>query len=163
MELLKGKVAMVTGGTRGIGYAIVKTYLENGASEALCGSRQETVDKALAQLKAENPDYPVIGLCPDLGNPEEVAAAVAQTKEALAMAADELISITQVQASFVIGEAEGVSHISARSHGEVNVQMILEKLGGGGHQTMAGAQVKASAHEAALLLKAAIDSYIDNN
>jgi len=88
---------------------------------------------------------------------------MAQTKEALAMAADELISITQVQASFVIGEAEGVSHISARSHGEVNVQMILEKLGGGGHQTMAGAQVKASAHEAALLLKAAIDSYIDNN
>lgn len=82
MDLLKGKVAMVTGGTRGIGYAIVKTYLDNGASVALCGSRQETVDKALAQLKAENPDYPVIGLCPDLASPEEVAAAVAQTKEA---------------------------------------------------------------------------------
>lgn len=81
MELLKGKVAMVTGGTRGIGYAIVKTYLDNGASVALCGSRQETVDKALDKLKAENPDYPVIGLCPDLQNPAEVAAAVEQTKE----------------------------------------------------------------------------------
>ncbi len=81
MELLKGKVAMVTGGTRGIGYAIVKKYLENGASVALCGSKQETVDKALAKLKTENPDYPVMGLCPDLQSPEEVAAAIEQVKE----------------------------------------------------------------------------------
>ena len=81
MELLKGKVAMVTGGTRGIGYAIVKTYLENGASVALCGSKQETVDKALEKLKAENPEYPVIGLCPDLQSPAEVAEAVAKVKE----------------------------------------------------------------------------------
>lgn len=81
MELLKGKVAMVTGGTRGIGYAIVKTYLENGASVALCGSKQETVDKALEKLKAENPDYPVIGMCPDLQSPEAVAAAVDKVKE----------------------------------------------------------------------------------
>lgn len=87
---------------------------------------------------------------------------VSHSKEALAMAADELVSITQVQASFVIGESDGISHISARSLGEVNVQVILEKLGGGGHQTMAGAQLKTSAHEAALLLKAAIDSYLDN-
>ena len=55
--MLKGKVAVVTGGTRGIGYAIVKLYLENGASVAICGSRQETVDKALDKLKAENPEY----------------------------------------------------------------------------------------------------------
>lgn len=81
MELLKGKTAMVTGGTRGIGYAIVKTYLENGASVALCGSRQETVDRALERLKAENPDYKVIGLCPDLGSPEEIQKAVATVKE----------------------------------------------------------------------------------
>ena len=81
MELLKGKVAMITGGTRGIGYAIVKRYLDKGASVALCGSRKETVDKALDKLKAENPDYPVIGLWPDLQNPEEVAAAIAETKE----------------------------------------------------------------------------------
>lgn len=81
MELLKGKTAMVTGGTRGIGYAIVKTYLENGASVALCGSRQETVDRALERLKAENPDYKVIGLCPDLGSPEEIQKAAATVKE----------------------------------------------------------------------------------
>lgn len=81
MELLKGKVAMVTGGTRGIGYAIVKLYLENGASVALCGSRQETVDKALEQLKAENQSWPVMGLCPDLSNPAEVEKAVASVVE----------------------------------------------------------------------------------
>ena len=51
MELLKGKTAMVTGGTRGIGYAVVKVYLENGAKVALCGSRQETVDKALEKMQ----------------------------------------------------------------------------------------------------------------
>lgn len=80
MELLKGKTAMVTGGTRGIGYAIVKVYLENGAKVALCGSRQETVAKALEKLKAENPEYEVIGLCPDLMSPEEVEKAVATVK-----------------------------------------------------------------------------------
>ena len=49
--MLKGKVAVVTGGTRGIGYAIVKKFLENGASVVLWGSRQETVDRALERLR----------------------------------------------------------------------------------------------------------------
>ena len=57
--MLKGKVAVVTGGTRGIGYAIVKKYLENGAKVVLFGSRDETVNKALAALKEENPDWEV--------------------------------------------------------------------------------------------------------
>ena len=47
--LLEGKKAVVTGGTRGIGFAVVETFLKNGASVALFGSRQETVDKALAK------------------------------------------------------------------------------------------------------------------
>lgn len=81
MELLKGKTAMVTGGTRGIGYAIVKKYLENGASVALCGSGQETVDKALDRLKAENPHYPVIGLTPNLSDAAEIEKAVATVTE----------------------------------------------------------------------------------
>lgn len=80
MELLKGKVAMVTGGTRGIGYAIVKKYLENGAAVILCGSRQETVDKAVAELKKENPDYRILGLCPNLQSPEEIEEAMDMAK-----------------------------------------------------------------------------------
>lgn len=79
--MLKGKTAIVTGGTRGIGYAIVKKFLDNGANVALFGSRQETVDKALASLKAENPDYPVMGLYPDLCDSDAVAAAFAQVKD----------------------------------------------------------------------------------
>ena len=61
MELLKNKVAVVTGGTRGIGFAIVKTYLQNGAKVAVFGSRQETVEKALAKLREENPAWDVTG------------------------------------------------------------------------------------------------------
>ena len=73
--MLKGKIAIVTGGTRGIGYAIVKKYLENHATVILCGSRQETADKAVAQLKAENPGWPVEGIAPDLTNYDSVKAA----------------------------------------------------------------------------------------
>lgn len=81
MELLKNKVAIVTGGTRGIGYAIVKTYLQNGAKVAVWGSREETVNKALSSLRAENPAWEVTGLWPDLGDYAAVEAAVAQVKE----------------------------------------------------------------------------------
>ena len=77
--MLKNKTAVVTGGTRGIGLAIVKTYLKNGANVAVAGSRQETVDKALAQL-TEYQDR-VMGICPNLCSPEEVGAAFASVKE----------------------------------------------------------------------------------
>lgn len=79
--MLKDKVAVVTGGTRGIGFAIVKKYLENGAKVVLFGSRAETVEKALASLKAENPDWPVEGAHPDLTNEEEMAKAIQEIKE----------------------------------------------------------------------------------
>ena len=58
-----------------------------------------------------------------------------------AQAADELLSITGVLASFVLCEIDGVIMISGRSLGDINVQAILEKLGGGGHLTFAGAQI----------------------
>ncbi len=64
--MLKDQVAIITGGTRGIGYAIVEKYLENHASVVLCGSRQETADKAVAALKAKDPTWKVEGIAPDL-------------------------------------------------------------------------------------------------
>ncbi len=80
--LLEGKVAVVTGGTRGIGFAIVKKYLENGAKVCLFGSRQETVDKALTALHEENADWDVMGDCPDLSDAEAVKAAILKVKDA---------------------------------------------------------------------------------
>ena len=77
--MLKGKTAVITGGTRGIGFAIAKTYLENDANVAIAGSRQETVEKALAQL-AEYKER-VMGIWPDLCSPEEVADAFASVKK----------------------------------------------------------------------------------
>ncbi len=63
-------------------------------------------------------------------------------KLAAAQAADELLDIQGVRASFVIYPYDGCINVSARSLGDVNVQIFMEGLGGGGHQTMAGAQVK---------------------
>ncbi|MBQ6662440.1 MAG: DHH family phosphoesterase [Firmicutes bacterium] len=66
-----------------------------------------------------------------------------------AQVADELLNVKGVRASFVIGKNEkGITCISARSLGQVNVQVILEKLGGGGHLNTAGAQVEIAPREA---------------
>lgn len=59
-----------------------------------------------------------------------------------AKAADELLTISNITASFVIGKIEDKICISGRSIGDINVQLILEKLGGGGHITVAGAQIE---------------------
>ncbi len=64
-----------------------------------------------------------------------------------AMAADELLTISGVDASFVLYETEGFIKISARSLGAINVQTIMEELGGGGHHTQAGANVADSTVE----------------
>lgn len=77
--MLKGKTAIVTGGTRGIGLSIAKKYLENGANVAIGGSRKETVDKALANLTEY--EGRVMGIWPDLCDPDAVAEAFASVKE----------------------------------------------------------------------------------
>ena len=64
-----------------------------------------------------------------------------------AKAADELLTISNITASFVIGKMGDKIYISGRSIGDINVQLILEKLGGGGHITVAGAQVEGMTQE----------------
>lgn len=76
-----------------------------------------------------------------------------------AQAADELLGIEGVLASFLIFEQNGEACLSARSMGGLNVQLIMERMGGGGHHTMAGAQIKGiTAKQAHEQLVAAIDA-----
>lgn len=73
-------------------------------------------------------------------------------------AADELLNIDGVRASFVIFKTADTINVSARSYGEVNVQLVMEELGGGGHQTMSAAQLEGETFDNTLaLLKNAID------
>lgn len=79
-------------------------------------------------------------------------------------AADELINASDIKAAFVVYGEKGGSVISARSYGQVNVQMVLEKIGGGGGLTSAGAQFPdKSTDEAAELLVGAIEEYLKEN
>ena len=81
---------------------------------------------------------------------------------AAAQAADEMLTLKGITASFVIfGDREKIN-ISARSYGRVNVQLIMEKMGGGGHQTMAATQLyNTTLEDARKQLTAAIDSVLD--
>ena len=79
-------------------------------------------------------------------------------------AADRLLSVSGVRASFALCRIGDSVHISARSQGKINVQLILEKIGGGGHFDSAGAQLKGSTvSNAVSLLREAIDEYFVEN
>ena len=79
--MLNDKVAIITGGTRGIGFAIAKKFLENNAKVVILGSRKETVDKAIETLKEENKNYEIDGYYPDLTNENEVRETFEKVKE----------------------------------------------------------------------------------
>ena len=76
--MLENKVAIVTGGTRGIGYEIVKKFLDNKAKVVLFGSREDSVNKAVSSLKEDG--YDVFGLYPNLSNLDEVKNAFEEVK-----------------------------------------------------------------------------------
>lgn len=79
-----------------------------------------------------------------------------------AQAADELLNIKGISASFVLALSDEKIHISGRSLGDISVQLILEKLGGGGHLTTAGARLEnVNLENAKKLLKNAIRQYIE--
>jgi c-di-AMP phosphodiesterase-like protein len=75
-------------------------------------------------------------------------------------AADSLLGIDGIKATFVLTALEDGIHISARSDGSINVALILEQIGGGGHFNTAGAKLEEADIESAVLkLKDAIDKY----
>ena len=84
-----------------------------------------------------------------------------EIRVAASQAADELLGIRGVDASFVIFAVGTGVNISARSLGAMNVQIIMERLGGGGHQTMAAVQLKdISVSDAKKQLISTIDEYV---
>ena len=92
-----------------------------------------------------------------------VAADEAYDRVTAAKAADELLTIRGIRASFVLYRKDDGVYMSARSLGEVNVQVILEALGGGGNSTTAGGQAKGiTVAEAKEKLLAAIDQYFED-
>lgn len=82
---------------------------------------------------------------------------------AVAKAADKLMTIDGIEASFALLRADNTVTISARSHDKINVQIIMQRLGGGGHYDMAGARLTHTTLEAACVqLKTVLDEYLDN-
>lgn len=78
--------------------------------------------------------------------------------------ADELLNIAGIKSSYVLFPEDGVINISARSLGEMNVQVIMERLGGGGHLTMAATQLDGvTMGDAVVKLEAAINEYFEEN
>lgn len=101
-------------------------------------------------------DTLAITVCEDDGDPSYRVVA--------AKAADKLLLVRNVEASFTLVRIDNKVHISARSAGRVNVQLILEKLHGGGHFDVAGAQVGGkTTFEVVEMLKNAIDDYFEND
>ncbi len=72
MKLLEGKVAIITGSSRGIGYAVAEKFLDNGAKVAVLGSREESANKALANLKEKYNQENFKGYWPKLTDEESV-------------------------------------------------------------------------------------------
>ncbi len=82
---------------------------------------------------------------------------------AVAKAADKLMTIDGIEASFALLHADNTVTISARSHDKINVQLIMQRLGGGGHYDMAGASLTHTSLEGACMqLKTVIDDYLDH-
>ena len=122
----------------GADLTLVKTLFQNDFDSFVQVAR--TVEKA-----EMGDDGVAIAICePGAEEPQLVAA----------RAADELLKVKGVKAAFTLADMGDYINISGRSYGLINVQLILEQLGGGGHLTMAGAQVRGkTAEEAVALLK----------
>lgn len=145
----------------------VRTF-EAAAYLKECGADTITVRKLFAATAEEN------AMVSEIVNSAQIRGSFAFAKTnihdpsarlAAAKAADDLLNIEDVDASFVVFPAgDHDAAISARSYGRVNVQIIMERLGGGGHQTMAAAQLKNTTTDQALaLLDDAVAEFMRRN
>ncbi len=125
---------------------VARTFFEEGfdnyRAEAIFGADTEVYRKQIAITISQgtNPSY------------DRIAAA---------KAADKLLTIRDINAAFALVKIGDTVHISARSNGTINVQLILEKIGGGGHFDMAGAAIEKDLAEVKNMLIVAIDEYLD--
>ncbi len=113
----------------GIDISKIRSFFNDSFAEMIAKA------SALRTTRMLNEEYAIAVCKPDgLDNPTIVAAQVA----------NDLLKVNEVKASFVLIDVEGVIHISARSESDVNVQLVMERMGGGGHMNIAGAQIKDS-------------------
>ncbi len=95
-----------------------------------------------------------ISVCPSVGLESPMVVG--------AQAANELLNIIGVKASIVLTDFHEKVYVSARSIDEINVQLIMEKLGGGGHLNIAGVQLECGVEEAKSIIKETLDTMLDN-
>lgn len=129
-----------------------------------CKADPVTVRKLFAGTAEENAEVGALVASAEMFG--ACAIAVTEQKDGAvrlicSKAADELLTISGVDASFVIYPLGDKVSVSARSYGRINVQLIMEKLGGGGHLSMAAAQLSCSISEAKDKLLNAIGEYAD--
>ena len=117
--MLKNKVAIVTGGTRGIGFAVVKKFIENGAAVSLWGSRQETVDQALEQLKELYPDAKISGKYPSLKDTAQVTAGISQSTSFYNYQPEEFQKIVDLNVTAVFNCSQAAAKIMKEQGGGV--------------------------------------------
>ena len=119
-------------------------------------SREDFIIKATAITKAEFTDEGIAYARPE-GDTDNATVVNAQI-------ADELLMVKGVKASFVFGKNDkNQTIVSARSLGDVNVQTIMEKFGGGGHFTSAAAQIDESYEEVSKKIKKAVSEYLEKD
>lgn len=147
---------------------VFKTRTRTFQSAALlrdCGADTIAIRKMFANTAKEYKQINNIVSKATLFNNCAICVAYGESVEArliIAKAADSLMNIKGVDASFVIYENKEGCLISARSFGKINVQIIMEALGGGGHRIMAAAQIKGkSSEEVVYMLKSALNQTLN--
>lgn len=132
-----------SGGSPELARVFFEENFEDYRSEALFGASLEVFRDKIAITTSEGTNSP-------------------HDRVAAAKAANKLLTVKNISAAFALVKIGDRIHISARSDGSVNVQLILEKIGGGGHFDMAGAALEtASTEKAKQILLGAINEYLD--